>query len=301
MGYGAALLPTSLRLAPELKPRLEELFRRAEIPEGWGCSLDDFICAVDRSVGVRFRDSQASTREISAYLDTLHFQDLALSYTCAAGNSGAWDHFVAKFRPELYRAARAIAGDSVGRDLADSLYAELYGLDSREGRRRSLFDYFHGRSKLGTWLRAILAQRHVDEFRRTRRTESLDDPEGEVFDPPQAQAAAGDGADPERSRYLVLLQTVLSAALAGLVPRDRLRLAYYYVDDLTLAQIGRLLGEHEATVSRKLERVRRELRKNVDGELRNKKRLSEAQVQLCYEYAQQEWPFDLTRVLSTKE
>jgi RNA polymerase sigma factor (sigma-70 family) len=294
-------LPTSPRIPPELRLKLEELFRRAEIPEGWGCSIEDFTCAVERSVGARFRDSQTSAREISAYLETLHLQDLALSYCCAAGNSVAWEHFVAQFRPELYRAARAIAGDSVGRDLADSLYAELYGLESREGHRRSLFDYFHGRSKLSTWLRAILAQRHVDDIRRTRRTESLDDPESQAGDPPQVQpAAAGDGTDPERSRYLVLVQTVLAAALAGLAARDRLRLAYYYVDDLTLAQIGRLLGEHEATVSRKLERVRRELRKNVDGELRNKKRLSEAQVQLCYEYAQQEWPFDLTHALSSK-
>jgi len=39
----------------------------------------------------------------------------------------------------------------------------------------------------------------------------------------------------------------------------------------------------------------------VDAALRVKKRLSEAQVQLCYEYARQEWPFDLTRVLSKKE
>ena len=294
-------MPTSPRIPPEHRPKLEELFRCAEIPEDWGCSVENFTCAVERSVGARFRDSQASAREISDYFETLHFQDLALSYSCAAGNSAAWEHFVARFRPELYRAARAIAGDSLGRDLADSLYAELYGLESREGHRRSLFDYFHGRSKLSTWLRAILAQRHVDEIRRSRRTESLDDPESGAADPPQAQPAPSDGTDPERSHYLVLFQTVLTAALAGLAPRDRLRLAYYYVDDLTLAQIGRILGEHEATVSRKLERVRRELRKNVDGELRNKKRLSEAQVQLCYEYAQQEWPFDLTRVLSTKE
>jgi RNA polymerase sigma factor (sigma-70 family) len=154
---------------------------------------------------------------------------------------------------------------------------------------------------LSTWLRAILAQRNVDEIRRTRRTESLDDSESEAADLPQPQPTAGDDTDPERLHYLVLLQTVLTAALAGLAPRDRLRLAYYYVDDLTLAQIGRLLGEHEATVSRKLERARRELRKSVDGELRNTKRLSEAQVQLCYEYARQEWPFDLTRALSSKE
>jgi RNA polymerase sigma-70 factor len=294
-------LPTSPRIPPELKPRLEELFRRAEIPEDWGCSIEDFTCAVERSVSARFRHSQTSAPEISAYLETLHLQDLALSYCCAAGNSVAWEHFVARFRPELYRAARAIAGDSVGRDLADSLYAELYGLESRKGHRRSLFDYFRGRSKLSTWLRAILAQRNVDEIRRTRRTESLDDSESEAADLPQPQPTAGDDTDPERLHYLVLLQTVLTAALAGLAPRDRLRLAYYYVDDLTLAQIGRLLGEHEATVSRKLERARRELRKSVDGELRNTKRLSEAQVQLCYEYARQEWPFDLTRALSSKE
>lgn len=294
-------MPTSLRLAPELAPRLEELYCRAEIPGEWGVSLEEFSQAMERSAGARFRDSQPSAHEIVAYFKTLHCKDLALAVACAIGNPSAWEYFVAEYRPELNRAARAIAGESVGRDLADSLYAELYGLESREGRRRSLFDYFHGRSKLGTWLRAILAQRHVDEIRRTRRTDSLDDDEGSAAELPQPQPAGSDAADPERARYLALLQGVLSAALAALAPRDRLRLAYYYVDDLTLAQIGRLLGEHEATVSRKLERLRRDLRARVDSELRGGKRLSDAQVQLCYEYAQQEWPFDLTRVLTTKE
>ncbi len=55
------------------------------------------------------------------------------------------------------------------------------------------------------------------------------------------------------------------------LPRDRLRLAYYYVDDLTLAQIGKLLGEHEATVSRKLERTRADLKRCVEVALREEK------------------------------
>ncbi len=43
--------------------------------------------------------------------------------------------------------------DSKAREMADSLYADLYGLrESSDGSRRSLFDYFHGRSKLSTWL-----------------------------------------------------------------------------------------------------------------------------------------------------
>jgi len=98
-----------------------------------------------------------------------------------------------------------------------------------------------------------------------------------------------------------MLQSILSAVLAALDGRARLRLASYYVDEMTLAEIGKMIGEHEATVSRSLERTRREVRERVEGVLRAEKKLSEAQVQLCFEYARQEWPFDLTRVLDAKE
>jgi RNA polymerase sigma-70 factor (ECF subfamily) len=266
-------------------------------------------------------DTDPDARAIQAYVDSLHAADLALACACSEGNAAAWDFFMARYRPELYRAGRAIAGESAGRELADSLYAELYGLRQVEGQRKSLFDYFLGRSKLTTWLHAILAQRHVDGIRRARRTEPLE--EGEAGE--QAYAAqqtfsgrstgnapatssanslassAVSSPDPDRNRYLAILQAALTAVLDALEPRDRLRLAYYYVEGLTLAEIGRLVGEHEATVSRKLERTRREIRKRVEGALRQEKKLSAAQLQLCYEYAQEEWPFDLTRALSPGE
>jgi RNA polymerase sigma-70 factor, ECF subfamily len=261
--------------------------------------------------------SLPNARAIQAYLDSLHAADLALACACSEGNTAAWDFFIALFRPELYRAGRAIAGESAGRELADSLYAELYGLREVAGRRKSLFDYFLGRSKLTTWLHAILAQRHVDGIRRARRTEPLEESEaGERGYAAQRSfagnsdgnssatsfgTAATSSPEPERDRFLAILQAVLTAALDALAPRDRLRLAYYYVEGLTLAEIGRLVGEHEATVSRKLERTRREIRKRVEGALRQEKKLSAAQLQLCYEYAREEWPFDLTRALSPGE
>jgi RNA polymerase sigma-70 factor (ECF subfamily) len=172
-------------------------------------------------------------------------------------------------------------------------------------QRRSLFDYYHGRSKLSTWLRSILAQRRVDQVRAARRMEPLDDNHGEDSAEVAAallrNSANAGSADPDRPRYLALLQAALTAALAALPARDRLRLSYYYLRDLTLAQIGKLLGEHEATASRHLDRTRRELRKHVERALREEKRLSEAQIKLCYEYALEEWPFDLSRVLNTAE
>ena len=284
------------------------------VPELHGqLSPEEFTEVLVRSASAHFGKAPTPPAAVRAYLESLHVADLALACACARGNEAAWEHFMSAYRPALYAAARAVAGESAGRELADSLYADLYGLKEREGRRQSLFDYFHGRSKLATWLRAVLAQRHIDAVRSSRRTISLDErlPDSdEAGHPrelessgvrPQAATVRAAEFEPDRRRYLNILQVALTAALQALEPRDRLRLSYYYLQDLTLAQIGRLLGEHEATVSRKLDRIRSDLRGRVDRTLREEKRLSEAQVKLCYEYAGEEWPFDLAAVLSERE
>jgi RNA polymerase sigma-70 factor, ECF subfamily len=305
------------------------LLQKGAAPAEWNLTAERFQLALERSVAHRFSSAASNlaggassnthssttsptlpdARAIRAYLDSLHAADLALACACSDGNAAAWNYFMARFRPELYRAGRVIAGEAAGRDLADSLYAELYGLREVAGQRKSLFDYFLGRSKLTTWLHAILAQRQVDGIRRARRTEPLEEGEAGERAYGAQQSLTGNSAvnsaasspDPERNRFLAILQAVLTAALDALAPRDRLRLAYYYVEGLTLAEIGRVVGEHEATVSRKLERTRREIRKNVDAALRQEKKLSAAQLQLCYEYAREEWPFDLTGALSRWE
>jgi RNA polymerase sigma-70 factor, ECF subfamily len=278
---------------------LENARRRLEgaaVPPEWSVTAEQFQAALERSTLRRFGERPPDSRSLEAYLATLHAWDLALACACSAGNDAAWDYFVGQFRPELYRAARAMAGEANARELADSLYAELYGLRESGGVRNSLFDYFHGRSKLATWLRAILAQRHVDSIRRSRRMESLDDGVGDGSRDrgiPSPLANANGSIDPERQRYLAILQATLEVVLGALAPRERLRLAYYYVEGLTLREIGRLMGEHEATVSRKLERTRRDLGQQIDSALRERK-LSDAQLRLCYDYAREEWPFDLT-------
>jgi RNA polymerase sigma-70 factor len=275
----------------------QRLLGTAAAPSSWGVTPERFRFALDRSASQRFADSarSPSVSAVDSYLDSLKAHDLALACACSDGNSEAWDYFVKQYRPELYRSARAIAGDSAGRELADSLYAELYGLRESSGTRKSPLAYFLGRSKLSTWLHAILSQRNVDRLRAGQRTESLEDAPGEKH---SEIASADPNVDPERDRYLSLLQPVIAASLAALEARDRLRLAYYYVDERTLAEVGKLFGEHEATASRKLEKTRRKLKDEIDRRLRTEKKLSDAQVRLCYSYAQEKWPFDLTGALS---
>ena len=88
-------------------------------------------------------------------------------------------------------------------------------------------------------------------------------------------------------------------------------LACYYVDRISLAEIGRLLREHESTVSRQLERIRRALRESVKQMLQREipegdgqppeSPLDAAQVELTFEYAMEDWPFDLSKALSESE
>jgi RNA polymerase sigma-70 factor len=249
----------------------------------WDVSVERFGIALARAVAKHTTpDAPADVAE--RLTDSLHLEDLALAVACADGHEAAWNAFITGYQSELNRAAVAIAGGPHGQDLADALIADLFGLDAKGTGRRSLFEYFHGRSKLSTWLRALLSRRHIDALRAGRRTTSLDAVErpDELFD---ALTSTSPAPDPDRGRLAAALQQALDSALAAMEPQDRLRLAYYHVDEMTLAQIGRQLGEHEATVSRKLTRIRQTLRDRIDAALRDELRLGPEEIRACYRQA----------------
>jgi DNA-directed RNA polymerase specialized sigma subunit len=88
---------------------------------------------------------------------------------------------------------------------------------------------------------------------------------------------------PDRARFVATMHAALSAAIGALAPRDRLRLACYYAQEMTLAQIGKLTSEHESTVSRQLTRTRRAIREAVERRLKDEHRFSAAEIDECFE------------------
>jgi RNA polymerase sigma factor (sigma-70 family) len=283
----------------------------------WGLSREQLAAALQRSVEKRLSAGGLAGDKIEEYLRTLHLEDLALATACLENCEPAWDHFVTEYRGYLRAAAAAVlrcrSGSAEACDLADSLFAELYGLSDGARRDRSLFRYFHGRSSLKTWLRAVIAQRHVDAIRAGRRFDSLDDKDSTTRES-QLSAVVGTRvfdpltADPQRQRYSALFVRALQAALATLDSRDDQRLRLYYAEQQTLAEIGRKLGEHESSVSRNLDRIRATLRRTIEETLRNgypaangfaaELGLSEAQIALAFEYAAADTPFDLEKLLA---
>lgn len=275
-----------------MPPWLRELYDRSRASR-WDVTLDAFAARVDVAISKRFGDAPTGSRDVDAFVRTLHVDDLVLAIACASGHNDAWDHFVLELRPALYAAGRAVAGEG-GRELADSVLAELYGVDARGAQKRSLLDYYHGRSRLTTWLRTVLAQRHVDQWRTSSRTESLDDDErGETPAPLSEQ-------DPHHSDYVVRAQQALDESLAALEPKDRLRLRLYYGQGLKLAQIGKLLSEHEATVSRKLDRTRADIRRGIERRLADSGMSPDA-VRECLAQAAGAPELDISRALTADD
>ena len=272
---------------------VNRLYRQAHAAR-WRVPVDRFARAIEASAE-RALTEQSSARDVERYVSSLHLEDLALACACAGGDEPAWEHFVLVQRPLLYRAADALDPGGGARDLADSLYADLFGVGEHAGERQSLFRYFHGRSSLTTWLRAVLAQRHIDRLRTHRRLETL--PEENAEHAPAALRSAAEPVDPERGRYVRLIRRALTQAVASLDPRERLRLACYYAQELTLAQTGRMLGESEATSSRQLARTRAGIRTAIEHQLKAEG-LSRTEIGDCFaSVAGDAGPLDLSVLL----
>src|SRR5436305_890704 len=100
-------------------------------------------------------------------LRILKLDELVLARACERGCDAAWQQFMAEHREVLYGAAYKIAGEETkGRELADSLYAELYASKLRS---------YSGRGSLAGWLRTVLAQMWVNQFRKTKRETSFEE------------------------------------------------------------------------------------------------------------------------------
>jgi RNA polymerase sigma-70 factor, ECF subfamily len=251
--------------AVALEPALLDQLWAESGASAWGLARSDFeriimMAALRQHFGLS-SGAIAGRDEQAAFFRGIKLADLILASACAEGNERAWEHFIAAFGAPLTRAAIAISGsETVGRDLADAFYAELYGLNTREGKRKCPLESYRGRGSLLGWLRTTLSQRFVDHYRRTFREEALDD---DTHDLPAKDSS------PQPDIVLgSTLREVVRDALSSQPAEERFLLAAYYLDERTLAEIGKVLYVHEATISRKLKRatgaVRKELLKKLE-------------------------------------
>ena len=200
---------------------------------------------------------QASSEEAREFCSNLRLEELALARACAAGNERAWQDFITRFRQKLHNMALHITRDSAhAAELADSLFADLYGVNAREGVRNSKLVFYTGRGSLEGWLRTVMAQEFINRYRKQKRTVSLEEQTEEGVQFAAAEPVPASTSD-ER------LESATDQALGELSAEDRFVLAAYYLDGRRLAEIARALGLHESSISRRLDRISGALRKRI--------------------------------------
>jgi RNA polymerase sigma-70 factor, ECF subfamily len=228
----------------------------------------------------------ASAAEKADFCAALRLEELALARACAAGNERAWEDFISRYRQKLHGMALHITRDGAhAAELADSLFADLYGVGARNGARNSKLVFYTGRGSLEGWLRTVMSQEFVNRYRKQKRAVSLEEQteEGAQFVAKEPEPAC---------TFDQRLETATDQALAELSSEDRYTLASYYLDGRTLAEIARALGLHESSVSRRLDRLSTGLRKRILAGLREQG-MSHAQATEALEADVRDFTLDL--------
>jgi RNA polymerase sigma-70 factor (ECF subfamily) len=241
-------------ISPELQSLAAELHGK--------CGADKFSLSCDQLASILTEVAHkyaagSGPAQLREFCVSLKIEELVLARACANGNERAWETFMARYRERLYEIGLQITREeSAARELADSLYADLYGTVARQGARVSKLSSYTGRGSLEGWLRTVMAQEHVNRYRRQKRIVSLDEETdgGAQFATPDPEPVAA--VDPR-------LESATDEALSALPAEERFILAAYYLDGRTLAEIARMLSVHESTISRKVDKLAKSLRKQI--------------------------------------
>ncbi len=238
-----------------------------------------------------FRDNEnASGAEIKAFVDELRADDLCLVLACERGDETAWSELVKTQDATVKAAARRISPKAEDADdLASSIWAELYGLKhDKDGKLKSKLSYYSGRGSLGGWLRAIVGQLAVDQFRKQSRFVQIEESRefenlaNESSEKTENSTVVSHSDNPEQifteKQTSRDVSEALNSAIAGLNADDKLLLKLYYYDELKLKEIGQTFGYHEATASRKIVRIQTEIRSVVQKTLKTQHGWSEEEV-----------------------
>jgi len=254
-------------------------------------------------------DPNVTKQEVASFIDEMQADDLCLIIACESSDETAWHDLVERFSATVRSAARsASSNEDAAEDLAQSIWAELYGLRNRkDGKPASKLAYYSGRGSLAGWLRAVVAQLAVDTYRKQSRLVQADedvDLDRLAREAPMAElhtAVAATGQNPEQAisnKFAETdMQNALQTAIKELSADDRLLVKLYYFDNLRLHEAGKVLGVHEATASRRLTKAHGELRKRVGEILMSERGWTRAETERSFSEVAQHLETDLEGLL----
>jgi RNA polymerase sigma-70 factor (ECF subfamily) len=183
-----------------------------------------------------------SGEDAERVIRTMPAPDLYLAAACAAGDTAA----LALFREQLIPPLRQVLGKlgAPAATIDEAVQRILVMVLVGEGGPPQIGTY-SGRGRLRSWIRSV----GVRTGRRLMGLYHGGDDDGDELD-----ELPGAVRDPElellRARYAGEVKTAFARALDSLTDRQRNVLRQYYIDELTIDQLGALYHVNRATAAR---------------------------------------------------
>ena len=245
-------------------------------------------------------NSTAGEQELVHLLSQLRWKELYLTTACAAGNEAAWTIFQAQYGDIILKAAlRCAENVNEGHEIADSFLSDLFlpsQMGLTEGEKK--IEQYSGMGSLEGWIKVVIARKAIDRIRAHKKQVSIEDLEVEFPSLDLSTQADSSMQDNDQQRALQMVQAGLNEALRRLDPQQKMILQLYYLQDVTLKEIGALLRVHESTAFRMLDRLKTQLLAALSEHLQEKYKVRRKEVRHLICLARSHIELDLKQILS---
>lgn len=221
-----------------------------------------------------------------------HADELALATACLAGQAEALRHFDREYLGSVGASVRRlVAGPHEVEDLKQRLRERLVVGDKSTPPKLATY---RGRGSLRAWVeiaakREALTARRSELARRGREETTATE-----VDPTAL-------ADPEiarmREHYGPTFREAFVRGIAGLDARDRTLLRAYFVEQLSLDQLGVMLGVHRVTAWRHVLSARERCLESIRRELRGALRTTPSELESLMGVMGEDFHITLSRLL----
>jgi RNA polymerase sigma-70 factor (ECF subfamily) len=230
--------------------------------------------------------------EVVAELRAVRGDELYLACACAAGDSGAIAKFDTVYAPVVHAAlARMNIAASTRDEVSQLVRHKLFVAE--DGQPPRIAD-FAGRGDLRNWVRAAAVRTCLNLLRKHKREVVLDDERMLAAFP-----AAED--DPElahmKATYSAEFKQAFIDALRALADRPKNLLYHYYVDELTIDQIGAIYRVHRVTAFRWVNRAREQLVDATHANLRQRLHVTSGEMDSILRLIRSELDMSIARYL----
>lgn len=228
----------------------------------------------------------------SVALGELRIEELYLCCACLAGSKAAVAELDRRFISDSARALGRFGQSPESRDEALQLAREKL----LSGAPPKLAQY-SGKGALGGFIRVVVVRTALNTQRAEKRHVPRDD---DLL----ATRIAEDSADPElhvmKAQYADTLAQAVAGAFRRLTSEQRNLLRLYVIDQLSLAELGKLHAVDASTISRWLTKIRARLLEEAQAELLERHALRPSECASVMRLVRSDLHLSIARLLQTE-